>query len=127
MKKFISPISCFKPIEFEVFKNHFVVSKTRKVRKGNYVKVNDKYMAPFNEQEQRIAMRNNSSINVYWILSPKMKKPYIKFGSNKCYLKEIDILTDWFDVNELDPATLYDEQYEIIFNLRDKLFFARRD
>lgn len=77
----------------------------KKVRKGNYVKVNDKYMAPFNEQEQRIAMRNNSSINIYWSLSSKMEKPYIKFGSNKCYLKEIDILTDWFDVNELDPAT----------------------
>lgn len=78
-------------------------------------------MAPFNEQEQRIAMRNNSSINVYWSLSSKMKKSYIKFGSDKCYLKEIDILTDWFDVNELDPTTLCDEQDEIIFNLRDKL------
>lgn len=32
LKKFISPISFFKPIEFEVFKNHFIVSKKSKKR-----------------------------------------------------------------------------------------------
>lgn len=35
--------------------------------------------------------------------------------------KKSYILTDWFDVNELDTTTLYDEQDEIIFNLRDKV------
>ncbi len=55
-RKFISSLNQFDHIEPEIFKNNFVVSETRKIRKGNYLKVDDRYLAPFNRENKRVAM-----------------------------------------------------------------------
>ena len=120
-RKFISPLNQFVHIEPEIFKNNFVVSETRKIRKGNYLKVDDRYLAPFNSENKRMAMREKGSINVYWNLTSE-NKPYVKWGSEKCYLKDIDPLVESFNLKELDPWTpLLDENEEIIMNLKDQI------
>ena len=119
-RKYISPLNRFRYIEPEVFKNNFVVSVTRRIRKGNYLKVDDRCVAPFNNQNQRMAMKENGSINVYWNLTSQ-NKPYIKCGSEKCYLKDIDPLVESFNPKELDPWTPLDENEEIIINLKDQI------
>ena len=114
-RKFISPLNQFVHIEPEIFKNNFVVSETRKIRKGNYLKVDDRYLAPFNSENKRVAMREKGSINVYWNLTSE-NKPYVKWGSEKCYLKDIDPLVESFNPKELDPWTpLLDEMKKLLW------------
>lgn len=119
-RKHISPLNLFTYIESEVFKNNFVVSETRKIRKGNYLKVDDRFLAPFNNQNQRMAMKENGTINVYWNLTSQ-NTPYVKWGSEKCYLKDIDPLTESFNPNEMDPWSPLDENEEIIICLKDQI------
>ena len=46
----------------------------------------------------------------------------MKWGSEKCYLKDIDPLVESFNLKELDPWTpLLDENEEIIMNLKDQI------
>ena len=44
------------------------------VRVGNYIEIRNGYYAPFNDKNQRIAMKENGYINVYENLLPNESK-----------------------------------------------------
>ena len=112
--------SQFRRIDPVIFKNHFCVAETRKIQKGNYIQINNECVAPFNEKNQRCFMKVGGYINVYTDLRD-MKKSFIRFGSERFYLKPID------KSREVIPENLYnfkdpiDETYEIIYDLRDQV------
>ena len=118
----IDTIDVFKKVNPDLFKNNFCVAETRKVRVGNYIEIRNGYYAPFNDKNQRIVMKENGYINVYENLLPNESKDlFVKRGSQKYYLKPIDILIDTINWDWLKIDSPLNDQDELIINLKDEI------
>lgn len=94
-----------------MFKNNFVVWETRKIRKGNYFKVDGRYLTPFNNQNQRMVMRKNGPINVYWNLT----------SENKLFIGKLTVLISFenniiLSLDELNFLIMLNELNIILLN-----------
>ena len=95
----------------------FIVKETRKVQKGNFLKIDNDYWYPINDLGERVTMDEKRKHPIFDVHHDLIEnKMFIKRCNQKLFLKKADYKIDFFDRDKLLSAIESENEF-IIYNL----------